>query len=123
MLMMHHSNKLLGGGEQGYFHVQRPVNARVNHSVHLAELFGRPRAADECPPSPWFRPSIRLPCGRGRPQCSHFLSVQAVGWPIRCSRWASLFQHTAPVALPPGHHSLHFPQHFSTFLPIPCSPG
>ena len=57
--MMHRSKKLLGSGEQEYFNEKRPVNVRVDRPVHLVELFGCPRAADEYQPSPWFCPSGR----------------------------------------------------------------
>jgi hypothetical protein len=52
--MMHRWKKLLGSGGQEYFNRKRPVNQRVDGTNLLAELFPRPRVADEYQPSPRF---------------------------------------------------------------------
>ena len=57
--MMHRSKKLLGNGDQEYVNEKHPVNVRVDGVADLAELFPRPRDADEYQPSPWFCPSGR----------------------------------------------------------------
>ncbi len=76
--MMHRSKKLLGSGEQEYFNEKRPVNVRVDRPVHLVELFGCPRAADEYQPSPWFCPSGRQPFRNLAPSSRIRLDANAI---------------------------------------------
>jgi len=55
--MMHSSKNFWAAGNQEYFKEKSPVNVRVDATAHLAELFPRPKDADEYQPSPWFGPS------------------------------------------------------------------
>jgi hypothetical protein len=56
---MHRSKNFWAAGNQEYFKEKRPVNARVGGTAHLAEIFPRPKDADEYQPSPSFCPSGR----------------------------------------------------------------